>query len=286
MIPEPKNYYQGVDLNDRPLCKNVLLFERLTLQALQQRQLSNRMHHRYVLMQVQETGGVVNVDGVNISLKAEDALLLAPFQFHHFVETDAKNIRWLFVTFELQQGERLLARLCHRKICCTSGVKDVFHRMTDAWIQSNEWTRCEVLSLLDLLLLRILRSGNPEMLDVGKRVAFIEETSWVARVEALIIRSIDEGWTMSEVARQIGLSERRMRSRFEVATGLSLREYRDHYQLHRTIALMRDPDISLGDIAALCGFNSHPVFSKFIKRKTNLSPRALRKTVLSGDYIA
>ena len=78
----------------------------------------------------------------------------------------------------------------------------------------------------------------------------------------------------------MGLSERHLRTRFEREMGVSIRRYKANYQLHRAAALMQQ-ELPLGRIAELCGFNSQPVFSRFIRRETGHSPSAWRRDLLA-----
>jgi AraC-like DNA-binding protein len=54
--------------------------------------------------------------------------------------------------------------------------------------------------------------------------------------------------------------------------------------LHTAISLMRDVKRSLSDIAELSGFNSQSVFTRFIRRMTELTPRELCRQVREGRY--
>ena len=77
-----------------------------------------------------------------------------------------------------------------------------------------------------------------------------------------------------------GISERHLRTRFEKEMGVSIRRYKANYQLHRAAALMQQQGLPLGKVAELCGFNSQPVFNRFIRRETGLAPAAWREQLL------
>lgn len=278
-LPEPTNYYTGVDAEGRPISRNALLFLRTTRQTLQQRHLANRMHHRYVLVLVLETPGVVSVDGMSLRVEEGEALLVAPFQFHHYLDTDAEKLRWLFITFELQQGDAIERSLCHRRLRMDAPTRDSILQIVELWKLSDVEGAAELLPVLDLVLMRLLRSAEARpSRKTGEKAL---QNEWIIKVEGLVIRSVGEGWTLDDVARQVGLSERHLRTRFEAATGVSLRDYRSNYQFHRAIALMHNPKMNLSEIGVLCGFNSQAVFSRFIKRQTRQSPRQLRAILLS-----
>lgn len=276
-IEEPKSYYQGLDVADRPLCRNVIAFERRTRETLQQRQLSNRLHHRYVLMRVINTGGVVSVDGTSIQLEAGDALLVAPYQFHHYIQLTGDALRWVFITFELEKGDSTLADLSGRVLHFDFEMCRIWTQAIACWKNRDE---C-LLPTLDCLLTRLettdgLGRANHRASGSG---------AWISKTESLILDSVQTGWTLEEVARRVGLSDRHMRTRFEAQTGVSPKDYRANYQFHLALSMMREPSRSLSEIAERCGFQSSSVFNRFIRRMADVTPSQLRKLVLSGEFV-
>ncbi len=282
-IKDPKSYYDGVDLPDRVICRNVIVFDRLTRRALQQQHLANRMHHRYVLIRVLKTPGVVSVDGQSFQLNEGDAVLVAPYQFHHFIDLQSDQLRWLFITFDLEQGESMLADLSYRSLQPDRAAHRWWGEIAQLWVRKSSEHRSELMPMLDRMLTR-LQSTMAARVPGGDDVRMDSKNEWIVGIEALIIRSVREGWTFEEVAQRAGFSERHLRNRFEQQMGLSLRDYRSNYQLHTAISLMRDAKRSLSDIAELSGFNSQSVFTRFIRRMAELTPRELCRQVREGRY--
>ena len=282
-IKDPKSYYDGVDLPDRVICRNVIVFDRLTRRALQQQHLANRMHHRYVLIRVLKTPGVVSVDGQSFQLNEGDAVLVAPYQFHHFIDLQSDQLRWLFITFDLEQGASILADLSYRSLQPDRAAHRWWAEIAQLWVRKSSEHRTELMPMLDRMLTR-LQSTMAARVPGGDDVRLDSKNEWIVAIEALIIRSVKEGWTFEEVAQRAGFSERHLRNRFEQQMGLSLRDYRSNYQLHTAISLMRDVKRSLSDIAELSGFNSQSVFTRFIRRMAELTPRELCRQVREGRY--
>ncbi len=282
-IKDPKSYYDGVDLPDRVICRNVIVFDRLTRRALQQQHLANRMHHRYVLIRVLKTSGVVSVDGQSFQLNEGDAVLVAPYQFHHFIDLQSDQLRWLFITFDLEQGASILADLSYRSLQPDRAAHRWWAEIAQLWVRKSSEHRTELMPMLDRMLTR-LQSTMAARVPGGDDVRLDSKNEWIVAIEALIIRSVKEGWTFEEVAQRAGFSERHLRNRFEQQMGLSLRDYRSNYQLHTAISLMRDVKRSLSDIAELSGFNSQSVFTRFIRRMAELTPRELCRQVREGRY--
>lgn len=274
-IPDPLGYYQGLDEADRIISRNVIVFERLTRRTLQQKHLSNRMHHRYVLMRVLKTNGIVSIDGKSFALKEGDTLLVAPHQFHHYVDLDLDDLRWIFITFELQQGRERLDELTYRTVNNKAVIDKLWAGLVSEWVESGAGERKSILPMLDLLLVSLLSDESR-----ASRTTPAVSNEWIAKVEGLIAQSVKTGWTLDEVAERMGLSGRHLRNLFEKQMGVSLRDYRANYQLHRAIALMGDSKRSLSEVAELSGFHSQSVFTRFIRRMTDKTPRDLKREIV------
>lgn len=275
-IPDPRNYYEGCDLPRRPVSRNLLIFLRHSRQTLQQKNVTNRMHHRYVLILALETRGLVSVEGKSLWLEAGQALLVLPYQFHHYIQLERDELRWMFITFELDRGAASLQSLKHCPIVPDSVSLRIWEQIVESWEGGDTTARAEVLPLLDQLLLRLtrLRGVGPQPAVNSAETSVKDD--WISKVESLVVRSVQESWTLDEVAAKLGLSSRHLRTRFEAATGVSLSEYRSEYQLNHAIALMQNSEMSLGEIAEISGFNSQSAFNRFVKNKTGQTPRALR----------
>lgn len=272
---EPKSYYKGMDARDRPLCRNVIVFERLSRQKLQQRQLSNRLHHRYVFMRVLKTSGVVSVNGTSTRLEAGDALLIAPYQFHHYIQLDSDDLRWVFVTFELERGESALADISGRVLRFDQAAGDLWARSITFGVSGDE----RLLPSLDWVLTHLKATSGLQRLN---QVA--SSDAWISKVESLILESVQSGWTLEEVARRVSISDRHMRARFEAHTGFSPKDYRANYQLHLALSMMREPGRTFSEIAERCGYQSPSVFNRFIRRMTSMTPSEVRKRLLAGSF--
>jgi len=282
-IKDPVSYYDGVDQPNRIFCRNIIVFERLTRRALQQQHVANRMHHRYVLIRVLKTPGVVSVDGQSFQLDVGDSLLVAPYQFHHYIELESDRLRWLFITFDLQQGQSILADLNYHRLQPDKQTHALWGQIVKLWSGDDDAIKAELIPVLDRMLTR-LQSTTTSRVPRGGGARQNLGNEWIARVESLIIRSVQEGWTFGQVAQRAGFSERHLRELFERQMGLTLRDYRSNYQFHTAISLMRDSKCSLSDVAERSGFNSQSVFTRFIRRMVNRTPRELCRQIREGRY--
>lgn len=275
-LPDPPSYYSGLSAPHRPRSENLITFLRTDRIALQQKNFANRSHHRHVLILVLDTAGSVIVDGTEHRLTEGSALYIKPFQFHHYLDLERDGLRWLFVTFDLKAGSEALAPLAHLPLRVGAEERSLWLDLLNYNHASDPEERYEALPILDRLLQRFAWS-QPVSSPQKKR------NSWIAQVESLIIQSVDEDWTVDRIGQEIGLSGRHLRALFEREMGINIRDYRANYQLHRALSLMSNSALTLGRIAELSGFNSQAVFNRFTKRRTGMTPNALRKYVVSGS---
>lgn len=256
------------------------MFERLSKKTLQQANLSNRMHHRHVLMRVIETSGVVSVDGKAIQLEAGDCLLVTPYQFHTYIELAKKDLRWNFITFELIQGKQWLEDIAYKSQRLDAAAIQFWDELIDLWISEDDAVRSQMLPILDRLLLHLHQNLIKKDFSGRAVRAQLFEHKWVAEIESLVIQSVHHGWTLEEMAKKSGKSYRQLRKRFREVMSVSLKDYRANYQLHLAISHMRNQQFNLSDVAELSGFNSSSAFSRFLRQHTGRSPRDLRKQVI------
>lgn len=269
-MPEPGNFYRGLDDPQRPRTSNLITFLRTSRDNLQQLNFANRSHHRHVLLLVLETCGSVIVDGAEHSLKPGQAFYVRPFQFHHYLNLESEQLKWVFLTFDVEIGADALSALSHNVLEPGSVEIDLWLAIVQCHGASQLAERAEALPLLDHLLYRLTRQHRDQTHQPT-------DGSWIARAESLVLESVREGWTIEEIGRKLGLSGRHLRSRFRAEMGISLRDYRANYQLHSAIRLLRAKHTPIGQIAELCGFNSQAVFNRFIKRQTGVTPLNLRR---------
>jgi AraC-like DNA-binding protein len=271
-LKDPGSYYHGIVSPQRPRSNNLICFLRNSRQSLQQKHFANRSHHRHVLILVLETAGSIIVDGAEHKLLPEQAYYVKPFQFHHYMNLDQDDLRWLFFTFDLDDGSDSLASLSHHALELNEEDIRLCHSITTCSRRRSKNDQSESLPRLDTLLHRLAHRQKKSNQQTSQH-------SWIAEAEALIIQSVESNWTVEAIAQKLGVSGRHLRSLFEAEMGVNIREYRANYQLHRVLSLMHEPKLQLGQIASLAGFNSQAAFNRFIKRHTSKTPKALRHSL-------
>jgi len=98
----------------------------------------------------------------------------------------------------------------------------------------------------------------------------------VHETERLWTSRFDESLSLADVAAHVGSSVYHLCRVFRRITG-TIHRYRQQLRLRATLEAVRDPRVSLPDIAARFGFPSHSHFTHAFRREFAVVPSALRR---------
>jgi two-component system, response regulator YesN len=91
-------------------------------------------------------------------------------------------------------------------------------------------------------------------------------------------------FTLSALARQVGMSKHSLSHRFREALGVTFRDYLLKVRLERAKTFLVDGRLSITEVAQSVGFGDLPRFDKVFKRYTGLTPSKYRSSVLRSGY--
>lgn len=134
--------------------------------------------------------------------------------------------------------------------------------------------RAKVNGLLDELLIHIARQFT-RVTNPGRDFprTFME-------FEQQLRKNLSHQWTVEEMAALIGMGTTLFNERVRSYSGFSPLSYLINIRISEAIKLLKDPDISLTDIALDTGFYSSQHFSTTFKKLTGYTPSQFRKNHL------
>mgnify|MGYP000374434333 CR=1 FL=1 len=103
----------------------------------------------------------------------------------------------------------------------------------------------------------------------------VEEPSLQA-VTDLLIRDLAHPPSLSELAREAGMSHARLNRQFKKHYGATVFDWLRSYRMQRACTYLRDPQRSITDIAFQCGFSSASHFAQSFKKQFGHSPSEYR----------
>jgi AraC family L-rhamnose operon transcriptional activator RhaR/AraC family L-rhamnose operon regulatory protein RhaS len=131
-----------------------------------------------------------------------------------------------------------------------------------------------LLAELIVFLCRRLRNTG----GMGQNAAAIGRA--LSRME----RSYAEALSLEDLAKEANMSVRNFQRRFREAVGTTPFEHLQGIRVGRAKALLRDPSLSMTQIAFLAGFSDSNYFARQFRRLEGVSPSASRRAALqSGE---
>lgn len=88
---------------------------------------------------------------------------------------------------------------------------------------------------------------------------------------------ISDKITADELAREIGLSKYHFLREFKKITNMTLIEFINGLRCEKARSMLREENIPISEVSALCGFENGSYFNKIFRRETGLSMSEYRK---------
>jgi AraC-like DNA-binding protein len=256
------------------------VFSRKTTRELQRRSFDAYPHHRYVLLFNLMTEGTVNLDGIHWRLKTENALMVFPYQFHHFIDLADTNLLWLFITFELELPTAMQA-FRHRiltmdKRCHELLARIIKHYEKGSAERSNRRLTLDCAMLINNLREQVRHDVPTHMLEGNVTGA---SNALIRGIQICLTSNAGSLQSVSDIARELNMSESNLRAVFRQQFNISLGVYIKNFRAHQAIQLMQNSKLSFTNIAFELGFTTLSSFSRFFANTIGVSPRQYRNSV-------
>lgn len=99
----------------------------------------------------------------------------------------------------------------------------------------------------------------------------------VSRAIALLAGQLAKTWTVSSLARSVGLSRPVLARRFQACVGMSPMRYLAARRMERAAELLAESDAGLAQVADCVGYRSEFAFNRAFKRHHHCAPGAFRR---------
>ncbi|MGN1288838.1 MAG: GlxA family transcriptional regulator, partial [Bradyrhizobium sp.] len=99
----------------------------------------------------------------------------------------------------------------------------------------------------------------------------------VARAQSLMEKSLQRGFSLARLARDLSVSERTLNRRFKLAVGEAPLQYLQALRVDVAKRLIESRRLKLDAVSARVGYNDLSTFRRLFKRETGLSPREYQR---------
>ncbi len=125
---------------------------------------------------------------------------------------------------------------------------------------------------LDTLVLQVIRSLGSS----HETLAGLPTHPAVARTLHLLSSRFREPWTLEVLAREVGVSRGRLATLFLAETGSTIHRMLLKKRIAAAKHLLRSSDLSVGEVAHACGFQTGEHFARIFRAQNGCTPRGFR----------
>lgn len=135
--------------------------------------------------------------------------------------------------------------------------------------------RLYVESLTNVLAVQLLRSHSAVQSCIALWNGGLSDRQ-ILRVIDYINAHLAQDIKLSDLAELLGLSQFHFGRLFKQSVGITPHQYLLQQRVERAKQLLKETELSVMDIALLCGFSSHSHLGKWFRQHTGMTPKTYR----------
>lgn len=233
----------------------------------------------FILHYIQSGRGIFRSEGREYPLAAGQGFLITPETLVHY-EADLHD-PWIYAWVGLR-GLHIRALLERAGLSAGSPVFTAadlppFEGFYAKLLEAREQPGGDLLAQAEVYrLLAALVAGAPQ--PTARRLAPPPaREAHLAKAAAVIENGYSRKLGAEDIARAVGLDRTYLSSLFKHAYGVPLQTFVLQYRMRRARELLRNPSLSVSDVARSVGYPDPFLFSKMFKRVCGVSPTAYRE---------
>ncbi len=216
------------------------------------------------------------VDGREILLEQGDMVLYGKNQWHTQHADRSVTPRLVTISFEVESAD--LDSLCNRRIHLPQKAVAILQAMLREQSQMDDFSQDMLISLLQMLLLTILRDEDSRL--KFRQVAHLSSENQVIRAAQQYIAShVMEKLTVPAVAEMVGISASYLTALFHKHLQISPGEYIRRMKLQKSKQLIREGKLNFSEIAKTMEYSTVQHFSRQFKQMFGMTPSQYGKSV-------
>ena len=221
------------------------------------------------------TEGVLCFDSLGIStkLKPFDVIVLPPNTPYVQALTESNELNYLWVHFTGNNVESILSQFEIRKfpfinkVSQSNHLQTRFQRLFDCFIKNDEFMERDLCASLEKLLIelaRAIRENDKPRVSLSKSLSYINN-------------NFNTQIKIPDLAKMESLSMTQYNLHFKNQIGMPPTRYIITLRMDLAKELIESSNLSLVQIASMCGYEDYNFFAKVFKKHTGVSPKRFKK---------
>ena len=225
----------------------------------------------YYLIYITKGSLYFNSCGKEIYLKPFDAIVLPPNT--PYMQNITGELNYLWVHFTGKSVEEILSQFGIKKFpfvntaSQNNHLQTRFQRLFDCFVKNDEFIERDLSASLEKLLIEFARAIKE---NDKPRVSLSKSLSYINNYYNTQIK-------IPDLAKMDGLSMTQYNLHFKNQIGMSPTKYIISLRMNLAKDLIETSNLSLTQIAIMCGYDDYNFFAKVFKKYTGLSPKNYRR---------
>jgi AraC family transcriptional regulator of arabinose operon len=235
----------------------------------------------YIFHYVHSGKGIMRIGEQIYPVVKGQGFLICPNSIVYYKADDAEPWTYSWVGFQGLYAKAYLerAQLSYAQPIFDSKGNLWFEGFLDEMVHAQSITRNSDVQLQSIMyrFFAELIVSTPEMKEIPTS-AHSKEAYIRKAIEYLEIH-FSQKISVLDIAQYVGLDRTYLSSLFKEKLGHSLQIYLLHYRMNRACELLKNQELTIGDISRSVGYTDPLLFSKMFKKVNNVSPKAFRTTL-------
>ncbi|MBS2210697.1 AraC family transcriptional regulator [Carboxylicivirga mesophila] len=237
---------------------------------------------QYILIYCTEGGGWVSVDGIKVTLTANQYYIIPPRKAHSYAANNDNpwTIYWIHYNGRIAHHFSNNSRSAQNILPSSyDRIKDRLRLFSEIFANIEMGFSPDNINYANICLWYLL--GSFRYLSQFRQISNEESTNMIDRSIIYMRQHLGDKLTLDKLAKNVGLSASHYSYAFKKNTGKPPLDYFIHLRIQQACHLLDHSDLQIKEIALKVGYEDAFYFSRIFKKVMNMSPKAY-KTELKG----
>lgn len=225
--------------------------------------------------------GIFRLGNETYHLKEGQGFLICPSVISYYKADDKEPWSYSWCAFDGINAESYLARanLTIKNPILEYNKDDKVSESFKKMIQASKMEKSSDLRLQSLLYLFLATIIDEAVLDPSYKESKTNKNMYINEAIDFIQINCSHKIRISELAKFIGLDRKYISKLFKDIVGVTIQDYLISFRINKAKEMMKDIQLSIGDISRSVGYDNPLIFSKTFKKINGLSPSKYRSSI-------
>lgn len=233
----------------------------------------------YIVHYIHEGRGTVYMEGREYHLTQGQGFLILPDTVIHYEADSQEPWTYSWFGFKGVQAKAFLqrAQLSAEHPVFNAHDPDRMAHLYEDMLQATTRLRPGGDVLYQSLLYRLIAeliSSSPDLEEESQLLSGKE--TYIRQAVQFMENRYSQRTSILDIAQAVGLDRTYLSGLFKERYGMSLQSFFLEYRMNRAAELLRNPALSVSEVAHSVGYTDPLLFSKMFKRVTGVSPKGSR----------